>query len=78
MTFTIPLSLFVIVSLSALLFFAVTVFAWHSGLFDGGSSGYAGGMDGLFLIILYAVLWAIPSLAGWAIYATWFATGSPR
>lgn len=75
MTVTIPLALLVIGSLSALLFVAVTVFAWYSGLFDGGSSGYAAGLEGFFIIILYAVLWAIPSLAGWAIYATWFANG---
>ena len=74
MTVTIPLSLMVIGGLSALLFIAVTVFAWHAGLFDD-AGGYAGGLEAFFITILYAVLWAIPSLAGWAIYATWFATG---
>ena len=71
MTFTIPLSLMGIAAFSAFLFIAVTIICWRNGMFDGGG-GYAGGLDALFTIIAYAILWAIPSLAAWAVYATWF------
>ena len=71
MTITLSLSLVVGLALSAALFVAVTVLCWHQGMFDGGG-GYAGGLDAVFTVIAYTLCWAVPSLAGWAIYATWF------
>lgn len=71
MTIAISYPLLVGALLSLALFCAVTFLAFRKGMFDGGG-GYASGLEGVFLIALYAFLWAIPTLAGWAIYAPWF------
>jgi hypothetical protein len=70
MTFTITLPVLILLGISLALFIGTTVLAHYQGMFDN-SGGYAGGLDGLFLLILYAIFWAIPSLVAWAIWATW-------
>lgn len=68
-TLTIP---FLLLScFSMLLFICVTIFCYWQGMFDGGG-GYAGGLDGLFIVIAYAVLWVVPTLLAWAVWATWW------
>lgn len=71
MTLTISLPVLIGLSLCLLLFIAVTVLAHSEGMFDD-PGGYLAGLNGAFLVLLYAILWALPSLAGWAIYATWW------
>lgn len=71
MTLTIALStgaVFLIVA-SAMLFIAVTVFCGYAGLFDGGDTY---GIGALFTLAIYAILWAIPSLVAWGVWAMWF------
>jgi hypothetical protein len=71
MTITLSLPFLLLAGFSLLLFIGVTILGHYQGMFDGGD-GYAGGLGGLFLIILYAILWAGPSLLAWAIWATWW------
>lgn len=73
MTITLTLPFLLLAGFSLLLFIAVTFLAHQQGMFDGGG-GYAGGLDGLFLMMLYALLWAAPSLLAWAVWATWWRT----
>lgn len=72
MTFTLSISagaLFV-VGLSVALFVAVSVFCrWHR-MFDEWSDPM--NFMALFVLLAYAVLWAVPSLVAWAVWATWF------
>lgn len=71
MTLTISLPALILIGISLALFIGVTVLCFYQGMFDN-SGGYAGGLDGLFTLILYLIFWALPSLAGWAIWATWW------
>lgn len=71
MTLTISLSALVLIGLSVALFIGVTVLCFMQGMFDGGG-GYAGGLGSIFTFLFYVVFWAVPSLAGWAIWATWW------
>lgn len=68
MTVTLSLPFLLGICLSVALFAGVTVLAWTQGLFEDAPYG----VGGMFALMLYAILWALPSLAGWAIYATWF------
>lgn len=71
MTVTLTMPFLLLAGLSLLLFIGATILAHQQGLFDGGG-GYAGGLDAVFIVILYAVFWAIPSLLAWAVWATWW------
>ncbi|MFN3303053.1 MAG: hypothetical protein ACK44A_04960 [Roseateles sp.] len=71
MTLTLSLPVLILLGISLALFIATTYLCHSQGMFDGGG-GYAGGLDGLFTVILYAIFWAIPSLIAWAVWATWF------
>lgn len=71
MTLTISLPALILIVLSLALFIGVTFLCFCQGMFDDGG-GYGGGLGGMFIFIFYAVFWAIPSLAGWAIWATWW------
>lgn len=72
MTITLTLPFLLLAGFSLGLFIGVTILCHQQGLFDAGGGGYLGGIDALFTIILYAILWAIPSLIAWAAWATWF------
>ena len=74
MTITISLGAMILIGISVALFVGTTILCHLQGLFDGSSGGYLSGLDSLFTIIIYAVFWAIPSLASWAIWATWWRT----
>lgn len=71
MTMTITLPLMLLAGFSALLFLVVTVLCHRRGFFDS-CSGVGAGFAGLFLVVTYAILWAVPSLLAWAVWATWF------
>ena len=71
LTITLSAGALVVIAIAVILFVVVTVVCHQAGMFDGGS-GYLGGLDSLFVIIAYAVLWAVPSLLAWAAWATWF------
>lgn len=68
MTFTITLPLILLLAFSFVMFILATLLNWQQGLFEP-ASDY--GFGGLFAAMIYAILWAIPSLLAWAIYATW-------
>lgn len=68
MTITFSLAAAVGIALSGLLFIAVAVLCHQQGLFDGHDTH---GIGAMFTLLLFGILWAVPSLAGWAIYATW-------
>lgn len=71
MTITLPLPLLLLAGLSLLLFINATILAHKNGMFDGGG-GYAGGVEAIFLVALYLIFWALPSLLAWAVWATWW------
>jgi hypothetical protein len=71
MTITLTTPFLLLGGLSLLLFVGVTILCHWQGMFDGGG-GYAGGLDGFFIVIAYAVFWAVPSLLVWAVWATWW------
>lgn len=66
MTITIPAPLFALICASLALLIVITAVVWQSGGFDGGPT------DGLFAVLAYLLGWALPTLAGWAVWATWF------
>jgi len=70
MTITLTLPLLLLAGFSLLLFIGVTILAYSQGLYDG-RGGLGGAMEGAFLVILYAICWALPSLLTWAVWATW-------
>jgi len=72
MTLTISLPVLILIGVCLALFIGVTLLAHSQGLFDKGGGGYLGGIDSLFTMILYTLLWAVPSLLIWAIWATWW------
>lgn len=67
--FSIPAPLAWIVGVSAITFIVLTVVLFREGVFDGSDLF---GLNVLFATLTYAVLWLIPSLLAWAIWATWF------
>lgn len=71
MTLTISLSVLILLGISVALFIGVTVFCHREGMFDAGGGGYCAGLDGLFMIGIYLIFWALPSLIAWAVWATW-------
>ena len=71
MTLTLSLPFLLLAGFSLGLFIGVTILCHTQGLFEGGGV-YLAGIDSLFTLILYAVLWAVPSLGAWAVWATWF------
>jgi len=60
MTLTLSLPVLVLIGISLALFVGATILAHSQSMFDGGGGGYAGGLDGLFTIILYVVVWVVP------------------
>jgi len=75
MTLTITLLPAMLIVASIALFLAATWFLWWQGLFDGSHDPF--GMGFLFCIAIYSVFWLIPSLTGWAVWATWFRQVTP-
>lgn len=71
MTFTLTLGLvpLVLIGVSVILFGLATWACASQGLFEGSDTF---GVGAMFTLVIYAVLWAIPSLIAWAVYATWF------
>ena len=69
MTFTITLPFILLLAFSFVMFILATLLNWQQGLFEP-ASDY--GVGGFFALTIYAILWVIPSLAAWAIYATWW------
>ncbi len=69
MTITLSLAAVIGIGLSLLLLCAVLYLCHQQGLFDGRDTY---GLGGLFAVVLISLLWLAPSLAGWAIYATWW------
>lgn len=69
--FTLSTGAMVVLAISLALLIGCTLIAWCQDMF-GSSGGYLGGLDGLFLFLLYACLWAVPSLLVWAVWATWW------
>lgn len=69
MTLAISLPMLIGLGLSFLLFIAVSVLAVRQGLFDGG--GYSD-LSQISVVFFYIFLWLVPSLLGWAAYATWW------
>ena len=67
-TFSIQFSAAMVIGFSLLLLIAVTAFCVKSGLWDDGDPW---GIGWMFTIIIYACFWAVPSLAAWAVWATW-------
>ena len=65
MTITIPVALLALICASVALLIIVTVVVWRNGGFGGGTT------DGLFAVLAYLIGWALPTLAGWAVWATW-------
>lgn len=74
MTLTISLPVLILLGLSLALFVGATILAHSQGMFDAGGGGYLGGIDAMFTMILYTLLWALPSLLAWAVWATWWRT----
>lgn len=71
LTLTLPLPLLLLLGFSGLLFLVVTALCHRRGLFDS-CGGLGDVFAGLFLIVNYAIFWAVPSLLAWAVWATWF------
>lgn len=57
----------VLMLIAVLLFALVTMFCWRAGLFEGNDLG----LGTLFAVLFYAGGWVIPTLAMWAVWATW-------
>ena len=66
MTIAIPVALFALICASLALHIVVTAVVWRNDGFRGEPT------DGLFAVLAYLLGWALPTLAGWAVYATWF------
>lgn len=66
MTITMPMTLLALICASLALLIIITAVVRRNGGFDGGST------DGLFAVLAYLLAWALPTLAGWAVWATWF------
>ena len=69
MTFTIAMPALWIILTSAALFIGVTALTIWQGMWDGGDPY---GVGAMFICFIYMVLWALPSLIIWAVWATWF------
>lgn len=69
MTIAISLPVLWLIAISFFMFVVATWLCFSQGLFDG-SDTY--GVWALFIVCIYAVFWAVPSLATWAVWATWF------
>lgn len=69
MSITIPLPILLLISGALVLFLIALWLCWSQGMFDEGDSY---GIGCVFSIAVMALVFAIPSLTGWAIYATWF------
>jgi hypothetical protein len=52
------------------LFLAATACCAKADLF-GSKAGMASAFDGAFILLIYALVWAVPSLIAWAVWATW-------
>jgi len=65
------LPLLIGIGLSAVLFIAVTLLLLWGGFFDD-SGGFYAGFTAVCNLLAYTIFWAIPTLIGWAVYATWF------
>lgn len=69
MTITLSLWPLALIAISVVLFIAITWFCVSTDLFN--SEGMFN-INPVFVLVLYACGWAVPSLGMWAIYATWF------
>jgi len=69
-TITISLGVVGLLAFSLVLFLLVTWLIGAQGLFFDDTFG----IGALFAIAFYAILWVIPSLIAWGIWATWFKT----
>ena len=69
MTITISLTTLLLSSGALTLFLIALWLCWREGLFDG---SYSYGIACVFVIAIMSIVFAIPSLAGWTLYATWF------
>jgi len=67
MTITLSLPILILLGISVVLFIATTLLCFQQGLFDNDSYG----IGAMFALLIYAILWAIPSVLAWAIWATW-------
>ena len=66
MTITIPVALLALICAGVALFIIITAVVARNDGFRGDPT------DGLFAVIAYLLGWALPMLAGWAVWATWF------
>ncbi|MGE0745279.1 MAG: hypothetical protein AB7K86_08530 [Rhodospirillales bacterium] len=66
-TFAISWAALSLIGLSAALFIGVTVLCRRAGFFEADNYG----IGALFALGAYSVLWAIPTLIAWAVWATW-------
>lgn len=60
----------VLLLLSVALLIAATVICYWAGFFDNDTFD----IGSLFAFVVYLLVWVIPSLIAWGVWATWFAT----
>jgi hypothetical protein len=71
-TFSLSIGAMALIALTIVLFVGMTLLCWLGGLFDGAGGAFGCDTSPLFIAFFFAIGWALPSLAAWAVWATWF------